>query len=254
MINLAINKNQAANILLVEDTLVAQTVAKALLMRLGCQIKIAECGAVALDLYKSNYFDLIFMDIGLPDIPGYMVAKNIREMEENSSQHIPIIALTAHATPDVEKKCFDMGIDVVLRKPLSDQQAREILANYGLYVPEVEVKKPVPRQDSVKQSDACLKIIDPNVNKEMLSTFMVSLVEFRKDIENARQQKKTKKILLDHVHKLHGGACYAGTPRLQEAAKFYEIGLKKEVDDLDVLYRRLISELDILEAEYKKIS
>jgi two-component system, OmpR family, aerobic respiration control sensor histidine kinase ArcB len=253
MINPAISKNQAPKILLVEDTLIAQTVAEALLMRLGCQVTIAEKGAVALDLYESNHFDLIFMDIGLPDIPGYVVAKNIRDMEKNSKQHIPIIALTAHATLEVEEKCFSMGIDGVLHKPLSDEQAREILTSYALHVAEEVVTKPINKRVFAKlQSDAPLTIIEPNANKEMLDAFMVSWVEFRENIESAKQQK-TRQALIDLVHKLHGGACYAGTPRLQEAVKSYEIGLKKGADDLEALYQQLLKEFDILEAEYKKL-
>lgn len=253
MINPAISKNQAPKILLVEDTLIAQTVAKALLVRLGCQVTIAERGAVALDLYEANHFDLIFMDIGLPDIPGYLVAKNIRDMEKNSKLHMPIIALTAHATPDVQEKCFDMGIDAVLHKPLSDAQAREILTSYELYVPAEEVKKPINLRVSVKpQPDGPLKIIMPNANKELLDAFMDTLGEFHKDIASAKQQK-TKRSLIDLVHKLHGGACYAGTPRLQEAIKLYEIGLKKNADEVDALYQQLLKEIDILDVEYKKL-
>lgn len=67
-------KNQAAfHVLVVEDNPIAQTVTQSILSRMNCSVDLAETGKTALDLWKSNHYDLILMDIGLPDMDGYEV-------------------------------------------------------------------------------------------------------------------------------------------------------------------------------------
>lgn len=87
----------AFRVLVVEDNPIAQTVAKAILAQLHCDTDIADTGKKAIELWRNGQYNLIFMDIGLPDMDGYEVTHQIRLHEITQKTHSPIIALTAHA-------------------------------------------------------------------------------------------------------------------------------------------------------------
>jgi len=117
-------------ILLVEDNQVVQRIQSSLLNSFGCKIDIAETGEQALELYAPDKYDLIFMDIGLPDIAGDVVAKLIRKLEQSSSTPTPIIALTAHVSENAALAHVSCGINDTLQKPLSRDQAQRMINRY----------------------------------------------------------------------------------------------------------------------------
>jgi two-component system aerobic respiration control sensor histidine kinase ArcB len=117
-------------ILLVEDNVIAQRIESSLLSSLNCLVEIADSGANALNTFIPGKYDLILMDIGLPDMQGDVVAKFIRQAELDTPYQIPIIALTAHTTPDMNASCAGAGINEIYSKPLSFDQAQQIINRY----------------------------------------------------------------------------------------------------------------------------
>lgn len=117
-------------ILMVEDNFVAQQVVKALLIALHCRVDTAGSGDKALALFKAGKYDFVFMDIGLEDTSGYIVAKKMREMESNTPHHVPIIALTTYQADVVQYDCRDYCMDGVLTKPLTREQAEQLIQHY----------------------------------------------------------------------------------------------------------------------------
>jgi len=118
---------QNRNVLVVEDNQVNQQVARAMLSKLGVNVVIAENGEEALDCLKHTgiQFELILMDCQLPVLDGYAATRAIRNGEAGEKiKAIPIVALTANAFPDDQKKCFDAGMDDYLSKPISFKQLR----------------------------------------------------------------------------------------------------------------------------------
>ncbi len=128
----AIHTKFSPRILLVEDNLAVQRIQSSLLTSMSCIVDVANCGEEALGTFKPGKYDLIFMDIGLPDIQGDAVSMHIRKIEEGSGMRTPIIALTAHMTQDITEHCFAAGMEDVLSKPLSLEQAKQIIQNYYL--------------------------------------------------------------------------------------------------------------------------
>lgn len=104
-------------ILMVEDNDLNQKVAALMLNELGCDVEIADTGLAALEMLKNNRYDLVLMDIGLPDMSGLEVTATYRRMEP-ADRHMPIIALTAHALEGDHKTCLEAGMDDYLVKPL----------------------------------------------------------------------------------------------------------------------------------------
>lgn len=118
------------NVLMVEDNQVAQKVEEALLTALDCQVDIADTGDKAIKLFNPGKYDMVFMDIGLEDTSGYLVAKKIRELEEKTKFHVPIIALTSFQADRVKNDCKDYFMDGVLSKPLTSEQAEQLIKHF----------------------------------------------------------------------------------------------------------------------------
>jgi CheY-like chemotaxis protein len=115
------------HILVVEDSPIAQTVAKLHLTKLGCSVDIAQDGIVALE--KSNYtkYDVILMDIGLGEGPdGFEVTSKIKN-NHGINQDTPIIAVTAHGEPEYTDKAATCGIEIYFNKPFTPVAAQEII-------------------------------------------------------------------------------------------------------------------------------
>ena len=98
-------------VLIVEDSLISQKVLVSLLNKLKIRCEIAENGKAAHKAYLKNKYDLIFMNCDMPVMDGYESAKLIREEEEGSGKHIPILAFTAGESNENRKKCLDSGMD-----------------------------------------------------------------------------------------------------------------------------------------------
>jgi signal transduction histidine kinase/uncharacterized protein with PQ loop repeat len=114
-------------ILLVEDDPLIQFIHEHKLQMLGHEVSIAKTGQEALTMADCMLFDLIFMDIGLPDISGDDVIKTIRQKEAAKNQHTKIVALTAYSDPETNRKSLEAGADSVLCKPVEERKFKEIL-------------------------------------------------------------------------------------------------------------------------------
>ena len=116
-------------ILLAEDNLVNQKVARGALEKMGYTVDIANDGAEAVAAWESGRYHLILMDCQMPVMDGYQAAREIR-LRERGTHRIPMIALTADAMKGTEKQCHDAGMDDYLTKPLDRRRLGEIIARH----------------------------------------------------------------------------------------------------------------------------
>lgn len=119
------DKQQKLNILLADDSPVNQTLMRALLAKWGHDVSVAGDGNEAIKIWQTSEqsFDLILMDVLMPECDGLEATARIRELEQESDRHIPIIALTAQTLPGDRESCLQAGMDAYASKPLS----RELL-------------------------------------------------------------------------------------------------------------------------------
>jgi CheY-like chemotaxis protein len=117
-------------VLLAEDNAVNQRLAVRLLEKRGHRVAVAGNGREALDALEKEKFDLVFMDVQMPELDGLEATAIIREREKSSGRHQPIIALTAHAMKGDREKCLAAGMDGYLTKPIRPQDLEEILEEY----------------------------------------------------------------------------------------------------------------------------
>jgi PAS domain S-box-containing protein len=113
-------------VLLVEDDPVNQMVMKAMLKRLNCIFVIAENGVEGVELAEKNPFDLILMDIQMPEMNGIEATQKIRN-GNSSNRNVPIVAVSAHAVDKIKQSGFQAGMNGFLEKPVSLSQLTEVM-------------------------------------------------------------------------------------------------------------------------------
>ena len=106
-------------ILVVDDNEINQVVACKFLQKLGCQVEVARNGREAVDSIARATYDAVLMDCEMPEMNGYEATQEIRRQEHTTTRHLPIIALTGHASSEDEQKCRQAGMDDVVTKPMT---------------------------------------------------------------------------------------------------------------------------------------
>ena len=122
----------ARRVLLAEDNPVNQRVATLMLERAGCTVVVASNGREAVDACAAQRFDLILMDVQMPEMDGFEALEAIRRLERDLHRRTPIIAVTAHAMAEDREQCLAAGMDGYLAKPL---QSSQLLAQIDRLVP-----------------------------------------------------------------------------------------------------------------------
>jgi CheY-like chemotaxis protein len=114
-------------ILLAEDNLVNQRVAMTMLRKMGHRITLATNGLEAVEQWRQGDFDLILMDVQMPEMTGLQAAKQIRR-EEATGAHLPIIAMTASAMSEDRERCLAAGMDDFISKPVSYKVIEQMIS------------------------------------------------------------------------------------------------------------------------------
>ena len=115
------------HVLLAEDNVVNQRLAASLLERRGHRVTIAANGREALAALDQQAFDIVLMDVQMPEMGGFEATAEIRQKEEAAGGHIPIVAMTAHAMKGDRERCLAGGMDEYLTKPLDSRRLCELV-------------------------------------------------------------------------------------------------------------------------------
>jgi two-component system, OmpR family, aerobic respiration control sensor histidine kinase ArcB len=241
-------------VLLVEDHRISAKVAKNILSDLHCKVDVAMDGKTAIELIQSHPYDLIFVDIGLPDMTGYALTRRIRTDESRKGTHVPIIGLTAYSDTESQKKCLDVAMNAVVVKPLQKKQAEEIL---NAFIPGRK-KFSQNMMESDVETEPEEKIVDFAYAKSLLngdekgvSEMLIMLVDsLPHEVEklNAAYQEENWGDVQALVHKLNGGASYCGTLRLKSACSRLDSYILSGATTLiPELYTKVLDEITALQ-------
>ncbi|WP_133139377.1 response regulator [Legionella genomosp. 1] len=255
----AVTTNHRFRVLVVEDNAIAQTAARSILSKLNCEAEIAESGRAAIDLWKDDHYDVILMDIGLPDLDGYEVTHQIRVQELAKKTHVPIIALTAHVGDESKKRCIEAGMNAVLSKPLTIKNCEDML---DTFIPGRRSKA-----ETLAEKQNNISTLNPQEHWFQLSEFpLLDIEEGLKtlnDIDSLSEMLKfmlseslpvdTEQLVLAHqqgnwdktqqlIHKIKGGAVYVGTTQLKMACQYFDQYWKSgERELLEPLYQHVLT-------------
>jgi len=123
--------NKKLNILLAEDNMINQKVAVTILKKMGHQVQIADNGLIAFDKFQKNNYDIILMDMQMPEMDGLESTRLIRAFEkEKKLQQTPIISMTANAMKADMEKCLNAGMNDFISKPFKQEQLLKIIQKY----------------------------------------------------------------------------------------------------------------------------
>jgi PAS domain S-box-containing protein len=129
-------------ILLAEDNVINQRLAVCLVEKQGHSVAVAGNGREALDALEVGSFDLVLMDVQMPEMGGFEATAHIREREKRTGGHIPIVALTAHAMKGDRERCLAAGMDGYLSKPVQAGDLARVTANVAAGLRPVADKEP----------------------------------------------------------------------------------------------------------------
>ena len=252
------SQKKIGKVLLVEDDSLVAKVTLLKLEKIHQQVDHLDNGKTALHHMQQVPYDLIYLDVGLPGLSGYEVAKDFRLWEKNHHKTpTPLIALTAHADDKHKQLCLLSGMDLIVHKPLNTEMAEEISAVYiGHEVGSIENKAPSALgAESTIDIEAATKLTgSKQTAMDILAMFSAELGVMRKDILDAYKKLDWEQLLMA-AHKLHGATCYTGTPRLRLAASELEkyISENKNKDNITPYYARLLKEINDFIISYDKL-
>ena len=137
---LAVEKNntKGLHILLAEDNVVNQKVATRLLQKQGHKVVVATNGKQALAALEGDSFDLILMDVQMPEMGGLEATEIIRAIEKNTSRRLPIVAMTAHAMKGDRERCLAAGMDGYIAKPVDAKELQKAIETFGIESTSIE--------------------------------------------------------------------------------------------------------------------
>ena len=122
-------------VLLAEDNAVNERVACGILRKAGHTVEVARTGSQVLPLLGAGSFDVVLMDVQMPEMHGYQATAAIRKTEESTGQHIPVIAMTANAMSSDQERCLAEGMDGYLSMPSRAHLLHETLEKFAFKAP-----------------------------------------------------------------------------------------------------------------------
>jgi CheY-like chemotaxis protein len=125
------NDKEIIRVLVVEDNQIAQRIARMVIESLNCEFDIIDTGFQALQLFVENRYDLVFVDLGLPDMDGFDVTTKMREIEKKLSlMPIPIVGLSVHTRDSERNRALSVGMSDYIVKPLTLEKCRSIFNKF----------------------------------------------------------------------------------------------------------------------------
>ncbi|MBI5247905.1 MAG: response regulator, partial [Desulfomonile tiedjei] len=208
-------RKRRLKILLVEDNLVNQTLAVRLLEKRGYSVSVSNNGKQAFQALGQDSFDLILMDVEMPEMNGFETTRIIREKEKTSGGHIPIIAMTAHAMDGDRERCLNAGMDAYISKPVSSEELFSMIEKYAGGVAQdtgSETKEPI---DSAKLMERMGG--DKELLSELVALFLEESPKLFSEIRDAVINNQPE-ILKTVAHTLKGSVGNFAAPEAADAA------------------------------------
>ncbi len=244
------------HILLAEDNHVNQAVATRLLTRFGHTLIIANHGKEAIELVQQQTFDLVLMDIQMPIMDGILATKTIREREETTRAHIPIIAMTAHAMEGDRLRCMAAGMDGYVTKPIQPAELQAALLTALGDAPRVEhpdvekARRPIKTESVVVDWDMAKTLErldgDATLLREVIEIFLNQAPKHLSALRLAVEQG-TAETVESVAHSLKGELGYLGQMEISNKAQEIEaLGRSHGIDRAASLLPQFEAEITAL--------
>jgi CheY-like chemotaxis protein len=239
-------------ILLAEDNLVNQRVALHILRKANHSVHAVVNGREAVEALEREPFDLVLMDVQMPEMDGFEATDAIRTRERISGKHMPIVAMTAHAMAGDRERCLAAGMDEYISKPVHGPDLLRLLQKFA--PPSAPVVAPVPSGTAMVAPHSDKPVFDretalDRVNgeaellDEVIELFLTDAPNRLAEVRTALQQGDPKRLQMA-AHSLKGAAGYVGADRTSaQALKLEDLGrlgeLSQAIDEYQLLEREI---------------
>lgn len=221
-----------SNILLVEDNPVNQMVAMKMLSKWDCHVDLADDGLCALQMLETKDYQLVLMDLQMPNMGGIEATKRIRASKEKFA-NIPIVAMTAHNSKEHMQECYDAGMQHHISKPIERDSLQAVVLQYLSVSNDIQESDEIAIDNSLRIPGIDLASALERVNGDW--PLLYSLIA-RFLTENTNLGNTLKRYLADNdqtnaiilLHKVKGGAANLGIAELSSLAGEYETLLAKQ--------------------------
>jgi CheY-like chemotaxis protein len=239
-------------VLLVEDSLVNQKLVKALLEREGHRVVVANDGQEGVAVFRAEPFDMVLMDVQMPQMDGLEATVAMRQAEKQKGTHVPIIAMTAHAMQGDRERCLEAGMDEYLAKPIRARRLFDTIAamvDTGSAARMAAAGEPPPLPTSgegVVDWPAALQSVqgDLALLRSIVAAFLEESPRLVAELGRAISEAAPGQVVRP-AHTLKGSLNYLGAERAyQMALQLDTMGREGSLQQAEGLFAALQSEMD----------
>lgn len=247
---------QRLNILLAEDEIVNQKIASKLLELHGHAVTIVSDGLAAFESYKKDSYDMIFMDVQMPEMDGIEATAKIRECEAGSGKRIPIVAMTAFAMKGDRDKCFEAGMDAYISKPIEIEEIFKVINNlFSSFSSDKNMLKPNYEKYSRPAFDEKMFLAgqknDLVFSIELVNLFLDNVSGYMNEIRSSIEAYDPRS-LKKAAHMLKGSVKNFHALNASEAAHAIELlAMSENFGGVDDAFKRLENEIERLKKDMR---
>ena len=246
--------SQALAVLLVEDNFVNQRLAVEILARRGHQVVVADNGRQALERCAAAVPDIILMDVQMPEMNGLEATRAIRQLEQATGRHVPIVAMTAHAMSGDRERCLAAGMDDYMTKPIRAEALVTLVERLGMSARDEAAsqtsgdRSPFDRAAALERVDG-----DRGLLAEIAGIFLTDISAMLHSVK-AAQAAGDANALARAAHRIKGSVLtFAAGPSSDAALALEQLGRTGTIARGEPLVRTLELELDRLSAALKPL-
>ncbi len=248
-------------VLLAEDNAVDQQLASPLLEKRGHKVVVAGNGREALAALEKQPFDLVLMDVQMPEMDGFEATAAIREKEKATADRLPIIAMTAHAMKGDPERCLAAGMDGYVSKPIQAKTLFEVMEGLTATYSKGDTAAPAAQAGEILDPDEALAQVDGDAQllAEMALLFLRDCPKLLADMQDAMARRDAK-ALERCAHTLKGSVSNFAAKQATEATlKLEQLARQGELTQsepafaaLQEAFERLRPRLETLGKQFTK--
>lgn len=226
-------------VLLAEDNLASRLIVQKTLEKIGHAVQVADNGRQVLQMLDGQRFDLIVMDIVMPEVDGLEATRQIRQREAGTGRHVPIVAITAYATKQDQDECLAAGVDVYLPKPFSPERLSSAIERLLLPVPDLKVESPL-------DMDTALQVVGGDRDLLRLAVGLFLERDYPRHLQDLKEglARCDPQLVRKAAYGLKGDLASLGSRSAYDAASRIEtMGREGNLDDASAALTQLEAEV-----------
>lgn len=234
--------------LIAEDSAVNLKLIVRMLEKRGHKVTTSSNGLEAIEAYKKHRFEIILMDVQMPEVDGFEATATIRELEKASGVHVPIVAMTAHAMKGDRERCLGAGMDAYISKPIKAGEVFETMDRIVKNQESQDRGTAVDVEGAVIDYSAAIRHLEGDVDllKEIAEMFLEESPALMDQMREAASRGDSK-TLERAAHTIKGSVGnFAAKPAFEAAQRLEDIGREGKLDDVAEAYSILEREMEML--------